>query len=223
MVGVAPFGLVTGITAREAGYGLPAALGLSGLISAGAAQLAVIDLLTQGTPVVAVVLTVVAINIRMTMYSATLAPHLADVPLRTRAAAAALITDHVFAVTATAFSQEGADDRRPAWFLMGAGAVMWTTWQLANATGHLLATQVPAAFPVGFAIPITFLALLVPAVTDRPRLAAALVGGVVALLASGLPANLGIGVGLLVGVCAGVLVTTTSSRDRGPQQRRGTG
>jgi len=62
---------------------------------------------------------------------------------------------------------------------------------------------VPEQVPLGFAVPLTFLCLLVPTVTDRPTVAAAVVGGVVALAAAPLPANLGMPLGAAAGVLVG--------------------
>ena len=213
LLGIAPFGIVTGMAVADAGYGLAEALGLSGLVSAGAVQLAAIDLVSGDTNALATILTLAAINVRMLMYSATLAPHFRDTPLLQRAGAAALITDHVFAVTVAELQDPQRDRTATSQvaFLVGAGLAMWSSWQLANLTGFLVAPTLPEGLPIGFAIPLTFLALLAPSVTDRPKFAAALVGGLSALAASALPANLGMPLGVIVGVSCGVLFATRAS------------
>jgi predicted branched-subunit amino acid permease len=77
---------------------------------------------------------------------------------------------------------------------------MWVAWLLLTAAGALLAGGLPAALPLDLAAPLSFLLLLLPMLSNRPACAAAVVGGIVAVGASGLP----LGLGLLIGAAAGV-------------------
>lgn len=209
LLGVAPFGVVTGLTARDLGFGMGEALGLSTLIFAGAAQLATIELLTDQAPVWAAILTATAINLRMSMYSASLQPYLAHKPRRHRLLAAYLITDHTFAVSVAQYQRQR--NQPPIvdvwWFYLGNAMLLWLVWQLATVTGALLAASMPDWLPISFAIPLTFLGLLVPSITDKPRIAAALTGGLVTIAALGLPANLGMPIGAVAGVIVGTVLT----------------
>ena len=65
---------------------------------------------------------------------------------------------------------------------------------------------IPAAWELDFALPLTFIALLAPALKDRAGVVAALVGGVAAVLAFALPYKMGILVAALAGIGAGMLV-----------------
>jgi len=75
LLGLIPFGLVAGIAAVDAGLSPTQAVGLSAIVFAGAAQLAAIDLLGRDASLAVVVLTAVVINLRMMMYSASIAPY----------------------------------------------------------------------------------------------------------------------------------------------------
>jgi predicted branched-subunit amino acid permease len=208
LLGVAPFGVVTGIAARESGLGVLEAFGLSFFVFAGASQLATIELLVDGAPIWVIILTAAAINLRLSMYSASLRPHLANVPRRRRLVGSYLLTDHTFAASVARFDSHGSPCAAVDvwWFYLGTSTALWLTWQCANVIGALVAASIPPALPLGFAIPLTFLGLLVPSVTDKPRVAAAVTGAVVAVLASGLPANLGMPVGALAGIVVGTMV-----------------
>jgi hypothetical protein len=80
MLGIVPFALVAGIAAVDAGFSLAEALGLSVVVFAGASQLAALDLLGADAPLAVVVGTAVVINLRMVMYSASIAPYFSRYP-----------------------------------------------------------------------------------------------------------------------------------------------
>lgn len=204
VAGVVPFGVVAGAAAVDAGYSWVEALGFSSLVFAGASQLAAIDLAGRGAPVVVAVATVLVINARMLMYGASLAPHLVAVPARRRAAAAYLLTDQAFALS-TARYQDGLPASRRLAYFVGVALPLWLNWQLTTLLGAVVGASVPDGVPIEFAIPLTFLVLLVPSVTDRPTLVAALTGAVVAVVGAPLPANLGMLLGAVSGIVAGVV------------------
>jgi predicted branched-subunit amino acid permease len=92
---VVPFGLVFGVAAIEAGFDTLQTGLFSLLVGAGAAQLAALQMIVEGAPLLIVVLTGTAVNLRLAMYSASLAPHLGAAPLRQRALAAFFLIDQV--------------------------------------------------------------------------------------------------------------------------------
>ncbi len=92
------------------------------------------------------------------------------------------------------------------WFFLGAGLSLWSTWQISSGLGILLGTAIPADWPLDFALPLTFIAMVVPVLTDRPVIASALSAGLVALLAYNLPFKLGLILAAMVGIFIGVLL-----------------
>ena len=245
-LGLLPFGLVTGVAAVDAGLSPIQALGLSVVVFAGASQLAVVDLLGRDASLAVVVLTATIINLRMSMYSASIAPYLAGLQRRWSALCAYLLTDMSYALAIAEFSgsegrrpsegsegrrpSEGSEGRRPseenedpdgpidptdladrARYYLGAAAAIWVVWQVATVAGVVVGARIPDRWGVGFAVPLIFLALLVPDLTDRPRVIAALVGGGVAIAGAGWPLNLGLVGGALAGVAAGVVAGEAES------------
>lgn len=215
LLGVLPFGLAAGVVTAEAGYGVTETVGHSMLIFAGASQIAAVSLLGDGAAVAVVVLTVLVINLRMMMYAASLAPHMADIPLHRRAVGAYLLTDQAYAVSIVRFREPLPPGDRYA-FYMGAALTLWVPWQLSTVTGVLVGASLPDSVPLGFAVPLMFLALLVPAVTDRPTLAAAVTSATVATLGAGLPSNLGMLVGALLGIAVGTVVALANRGREAP-------
>jgi 4-azaleucine resistance transporter AzlC len=211
LLGLIPFGLVAGIAAVNAGLSPLQAVGLSAIVFAGASQLAAIDLLAQDASLVVVVLTAVVINLRMAMYSASIAPHFQSLRRRWEMVCSYLLTDVSYALAVTEFSEDestradGDAGTSHRWYYLGVAGAIWAGWQVTTVAGVLLGTGIPDEWNVGFAVPLVFLTLLVSEVSDRPRLVAALVGGGVAVVGSTWPLNLGLIGGGLAGVVAGVL------------------
>lgn len=204
LLGVIPFGLVAGIAAVNAGLGLQHAIGFSVIVFAGASQLAAIELLGENSPLAVVVVTAVVINLRMTMYSASIAPHLRDQSARWKALMAYVLTDQAYALSIARYRGSADVDRR--WYYLAVAFTLWVVWQVTTIAGVLLGSGVPDAWGLEFAVPLVFLALLVPAMEDRPTIVAGLAGGAIAVIAGGLPLNLGLLVGATVGIASGVLV-----------------
>jgi predicted branched-subunit amino acid permease len=215
LVGVIPFALVAGATPATTGLGGGAAIGLSTIVFAGASQLAAANVLAGKGSAVVAILAAVTINLRLLLYSASLSPHVAREPLRRRLLMAYLLTDQAYAVSITRWSAE-ADaeaaggppaDRARRWpFYMGAALTLWTSWQVFTIVGVLVGSAVPDSLPLDFAVPLVFLVLLVPAITSRPAVVAALAGGLAAVLAEQAGAgHLSVLVGALAGIAAGAL------------------
>lgn len=201
--GVVPFGMTAGIAALEAGMDPLMGLGMSLIIFAGAAQLVVAQLIADGALPLVVVVTALLINLRMVMYSASIAPYLGHLGAAWKAPLAYLLTDQAYALSIIRF-QHGSPPALPQWFYLGAALPLWVIWLLATALGVWLGGAVPASWQVGFALPLVFLVLLVPVIRDRPSTVAAVTGGGIALAAHDAPYHLGLSIGAIAGVAAGV-------------------
>ncbi len=203
LLSVAPFGLVFGVTAITADVPALAAWASSILIFAGASQIAIVEILGNDGAAAVALLTAIVINARMIMYSADMGRYTADISGPRKARVAYLLTDQAYLVTAHRFP----DPRKAPGavsFYRGAGLALWTTGQLTTTTGMLLGAAIPDAWSLGFAVPLTFMALLVLAIRDRPGAVAAVIGGVVAVMGVALPYNLGLPLGAIAGVAAGM-------------------
>lgn len=211
-IGIVPFGFVAGATAADAGFGLPGAMGFSLIVFAGASQLAAIDLLHSGAAIALAVTTAWLINLRFVMYSASLAPHLGHVPLRRRALVAYVLTDQSFALSLTRYGAGLAVADRVRYYL-GTALPLWVTWQVTTILGALVGQAIPEDIPLDFTIPLCFLVLVAPAVTDRPAAFAALVGGVAAVVVAGTGLHdAAVVLGAIAGIAAGTALDTWKER-----------
>ena len=210
LIGVVPFGLIAGAAPVADGLGGWAAIGLSTVVFAGASQLAAADVLADGGSVLVAVLAAWTVNLRMVLYAASLAPYLSDEPLRRRLLAAYTLNDQTYALSVTRWAR-GGDPRTRLAYYFGAASLLWVAWQAATVAGVLVGGAVPDEFPLDFAVPLVFLVLLVPLLTARPAVAAALAGGGAAVLAAELGAgHLSVMAGAAAGIAIGVVVDVLS-------------
>jgi predicted branched-subunit amino acid permease len=203
LVGVVPFGLVFGVAAADSVIGGGVGYASSIIVFAGAAQLATVDLMNAGAATLVVIATALIINARMLMYSAALAPTFKDFPPLSRLLLPYLLTDQAFAVSIARYA-DVADPVYRRHFYTGAAAALWVTWQITTIIGVAVGAQVPDSWSLDYAVPLMFLALLVPMLTTRPALVAAVVGGGIATIAHAAPYHTGLMIGALAGVAAGV-------------------
>jgi len=209
LLGVAPFALVAGAAAVDAGLSPLQAAGLSVVVFAGASQLAAIELLGDNAELLVVLATGVVINLRMLMYSASIAPHFRPFRARWKAACSYVLTDQAYALSVARYAGIDTDldpAARRQYYLAVAGS-LWIVWQLCSLVGIVVGARVPPAWGLEFAVPLVFLSLLVPATTSWPKLVAAAVGGGVSVtgVVFAVPLNLGLIAGGAAGVAAGVL------------------
>jgi predicted branched-subunit amino acid permease len=214
VVSYIPFGIAAGAAMGATTVEPWLSILTSPIIFAGAAQIAAVQLLHVGAALGLVVLTVAVINSRHLLYSAALAPHLADWSTPQRLGAAFLLADPVYALAAARFDTPdgGGTDREKRGFYFAAGFTCLVGWSSLLAIGIFAGGFIPEWVPFELAIPLTFLLLTLPLIKNSAGLVAAAVAGIVALLFHGLPLGVGLMVGAVVGVAAGVAVMAVSDR-----------
>ena len=205
LVGTIPFGLVVGIAAIAAGLTPLEGLALSVFAFSGIAQLVASQLIAVQSPLIVTVAAAFVVSLRLLMYSAALAPHLAHLPLRWRVLISYIMTDQSFATTVRRYNEPGDRSHRH-WHFLGSATLLYGTWQLAVIIGIVAGSGVPTTWSLDFVVVLTFIGLLVPVVRTRADLAAAIVAGALALLAAGLPYRLSLIVGSIAGIAVGMAI-----------------
>ncbi len=205
LVGVVPFGMIYGILALSAGLNTLDAQAMSSVIFAGSSQFMTVQLLKAQTPALVIILTAFVINLRHALYSATLAPYTKKLSLAWKTLLSYLLTDEAFAVTVLHYQKEGVKPFSH-WYFLGAGLALWSSWQISTAVGIFLGAQIPAEWGLDFALPLTFIALVVPNLKDRAGIATAVAASLFALVLFHLPLKLGLVASILLAVLIGFLV-----------------
>jgi predicted branched-subunit amino acid permease len=203
-VGALVFGLALGAVIATSALHDWVGASSSLIINAGAAQLALVDLIDRGAPWVVVVGTALIVNARFALYSAGLAQVYRAFPMRWRVALAFMLTDQAAAFQKH-FTPLIPDPVRRRWFFLG-GAGLFVIFAVAGTVvGIMLGPIIPASWQIGFIVPLMFLAMVLRTVSDRPGVIATIVAAAVVVLARDLPG----GINVLVGTVAAIAVTRT--------------
>ena len=201
-VGLAPFGLVTGIGTAAAGADWLAALGMGTIVFSGAAQILAMQLFASGAPLLVIVLTCLVAGLRFLMYSAAMAPYLKPLPRRWQQGLAFLLTDQAFAASIRRFDAS-ADSHAAASHFLGGGFALWVAWQITTMIGFFAGASIPSGWKLEFAVPLCFLALIAPSLRNSPSVLAAVSAGVAVMVLQGLPMKLNLIAAGLVGIVVG--------------------
>jgi 4-azaleucine resistance transporter AzlC len=204
LLGVVPFGLIFGALAMSVGISTITTQAMSSVIFGGSAQFIAAQLIGAGTSGIVIVMVVLVVNLRHVLYSASLAPYMQHLRPAWKLLLSYLLTDEAYAVTVIHYGQKG-DRANKHWYFFGAGMTLWTVWQISTALGILIGAQIPADWPLSFALPLTFIALVVPVLKDRASIAAALVAGAVGLLAMSFPLKTGLLLAAFIGIATGMI------------------
>ncbi len=203
LLGVAPFGMIYGILALAAGLSEAEAQAMSVVVFAGSAQFMLAQLVGSGTPALVMIVTGFVINLRHALYSASIAPHVKKLSPMWKTLLAYLLTDEAYAIAITRYQKKDQSPHKH-WYFLGTGLTLWTSWQISTAIGVYLGTQIPDSWSLDFTLALTFIALVVPALKDRPSILAAASASIVAVMTATLPYKLNLIVAAIVGIIAGL-------------------
>ena len=209
-----PFALLFGVAATEAGFDLRQTMGFSVLVVAGASQFTAVQMMKTDTPAVIVVLTALAVNLRMAMYSASFAPHLGHVGRGMRAMVAFLLFDQPYALSIQKFEAAPMTTGEKLGYYFGVATPCTVGWWAFTWVGATIGAAIPPAFALDFAVPITFLALVAPMLRTPAHLGAAAVSVAGSLVFAFLPYNLGLIVAGLLAMMAGARIELWQTRRR---------
>lgn len=181
MVSAGGFGLVYGLTAAKAGFSPIEASAMSLFVFAGAAQFVAIGYVVGGFSWLAIVALTGFLQARHLLYSAALAPYVADQPRWVRAVMAHLLTDEAFALAIAHFRRIGRGDVRG--YFIGAIVSTFIPWNVATLVGATIGENIPnpAQFGLDVIFPAAMGGLAVGLITGRRELVAALLGAVLAV------------------------------------------
>jgi len=212
---VVPFAVLFGVVATEAGLDLLQVLLFSVSIFAGASQFAALQLMQDQAPVLIILATSLAVNLRLLMYSVAMAPHLGAAPLGTRVLMAYFMVDQSFAASQVEF--EARPDlplSEKIAFFFGTVIPIAPLWFASTMVGAMLGQAIPPDYAIDFAVPITFLAITAPMLRSIPHIVAAGVSITMTLVLVGLPYGTGLLVAAVLAMAAGAGMEVLLERRR---------
>lgn len=215
IVGAIPFGIIFGTLATTAGLSFVATMGMSMFVFAGASQFVCLSLLVAGTAWPMIVLTTFVVNLRHMLYGATMVPFYKELNPLWKILLAFGLTDETFAVAVNRYNQkDGVPGKH--YYNLGSMVFMYTNWNLCTIIGFTAGNAFPGISHWGldFAMPATFIGIVIPYLVSKPMWASVITAGTVSIMAGGLPHKLGLMVAALAGVTAGVICEKVFSRKK---------
>lgn len=130
--GCAMFGMAFGVMAKATGLGIWESMLLSAWVNAGGAQIATLQAWADPVPLLAVVLTTLAMNARYLLLGAALRPWFGRLPAGQTYPSLFVLGDANCAMGL----RRHADGQSDAAFILGSGLVLWVVWVAGTAAGH---------------------------------------------------------------------------------------
>ncbi len=174
---IGAYGLSYGVPANQANFSLLGIVTMSLLVFSGSLQMVVVGMLTAGASVVSVLITSVLLNLRNFLYGAALAEGL--VPAKKwRWLLAFGVSDEPFVLGSARFKKYGPD---PLYFGIVVGT-FYIAWVFSSFIGGLIGNQIdPQKWGLDLAFPITFVAILISSLIEKPIIVTALTAIILAI------------------------------------------
>ncbi|MEM7343668.1 MAG: AzlC family ABC transporter permease [Chloroflexota bacterium] len=213
IIGAAPFGVIFGTLAAASGLSFMGALAMSAFVFAGSAQFIAVGLIAAGTPWLIIVATTFVVNLRHMLYSASLLPYVKHLSQWWLIPLAFFLTDEAFVVVIARYEQSDRSINKH-WYYLGAAVAMYINWQIWTFVGLTVGQLFPniAAWGLDFAMPVTFIGMIIPYLISWPMVSAVVVAGLVSMLAYELPHQLGLMVATIAGIVTGLFLELTGSK-----------
>ena len=186
MIPVIPFGIIFGAIGIEIGFSPLLTYATSIIIFSGASQIVILQLLSAGASSLVAITSSSVISARHLLYGAVLSQHLNHLSIYWKIGLSYLITDQAFAVSNEYFKKNNYNKFKH-YHLIGSGLTLWIIWQITTIIGILLGSIVPEELGLTFAIPLTFLALLINYLRNYKHIIVIIVSGVSSLIFFGVP------------------------------------
>ena len=160
MIPVVPFGIIFGAIGIELGFGPYLTYATSIIIFSGASQIVILQLFSAGASSLVAITSSSVVSTRHLLYGAVVSRYLNHLSIYWKIGLSYLLTDQAFAVSNEYF-KNNLKNKFKYYHLVGSGFTLWFIWQVTTIIGIILGSIVPDNLGLTFAIPLTFLALLV--------------------------------------------------------------
>ena len=90
--------------------------------------------------------------------------------------------------------------------MLGGGLTIWVFWQISTVAGVFLGAQIPPYLNLEFAIPLTFIAIILPKLKSLAQISAAATASIIAIFGQSLPYSLWIIIASMAGMLIGGLL-----------------
>lgn len=159
-LGVASFAIAYGLLARKAGLSLFSLTLMSLLVFAGASQFVAISLLISGSSFLLILFTTFVVNSRYFLMGASLGPYIHRWSTKWQVILSFLLSDESYAMTISYFTKNAPN----IYYQLGVSLGLYVEWIAFSIVGGLMGSFLgdPQTWGLDFALPATFIVLLVP-------------------------------------------------------------
>lgn len=204
--GIIPFGAVMGTVSADAHLSFFQTVSMNFLVFAGASQLAAIDLMNQQAAVIVVVATGLIINLRFLLYSAAMSPIVQQESFIKKFITAYCVTDQSYAVMISE-QDRFKSNHEAIQFYLGSCLCMVIVWQSSVIAGFIFGNFAPKSLSLDYAIPLSFVALLMPTLKNSKYVIVAIFSAVASLLLQQMPFKTGLIATAILGICLALFLT----------------
>ena len=205
LLSVIPFGIIFGAIGIELGFDPIMTYATSLIIFGGASQIVFLQLLSGGASSLIAITSVAVINSRHLLYGAVLSEYLDKLSLIKKLFISYFIVDQGFAVS-NIYLKRNKEQPFNYYHLMGSGITLWLCWQVATILGIFLGSIVPEELGLEFAIPLTFIAIIINELRKLDHLMVMIISGLAATFFYNAPFKSYILISPLIGLFAAYLI-----------------
>ena len=219
-IGSMPFGLAYGILGAQAGLTVTQIALMSIVVFAGSAQFMAVQMISQGVGFAFIVFSTLLINLRHVLMGLSLSVYLNKLKTSWLYLLAFGLTDESYAAGINHYQKSGESEGNP-WFLLGASMGMYFFWLASSIVGAVLGNSIndPLSWGLDFAMPATFLSILIPQIVSWRIFLVVLISGVAAVAAYILvPGKWYIIIATIVAASAGTIMEVMDERRSGKCQ-----
>ena len=160
LIPVFPFGLIIGVIGIELGFSPLMVYATSLIVFSGSAQIVLFQLISGGASPIVTLTSVGVTNSRHFLYGAVLSEYLENLSTPWKAFLSYFLVDQSFALSHR-FFKKNRSLKNKHYYLLGSGFTLWFSWQISSLVGIFLGSIVPEKLGLSFAIPLTFLSLII--------------------------------------------------------------
>lgn len=219
-LGCVPFGVAYGILAIRAGLTVAEVMLMSLLVFAGASQLTAVVMLGSGAGLALVVASTFLINLRHLVMGLSISPYFTEATPAWRRLLAFSMTDEAYLVSIGHYREQRVEQGNPH-FMIGSGGTIYVVWALASLAGALAghAVRDPLRWGLDFAMPATFLTMLLPQVVTK-RVAIVVASSALVATASYLliPGKWYLIIAVVTGTVLGVILESAAEKPAAPTE-----
>jgi predicted branched-subunit amino acid permease len=211
ITGVIPFGAVMGTVSADAKLTMLQTISMNILVFAGSAQLAAVDMMSNKAAAIVIIITGLIINLRFMLYSAAISPVIQSSKFLVKLTTAYFLTDQTYSVM-NAHQSKLKNNSEVIAFYFGAAICMALTWHFSVIAGHAFGNFAPSSWALDYAVPLSFIALVIPTLKNKKYVYVTIFSSVLSVLLKPMPFNLGLIVTALLAISFAAYLTKSKAR-----------